>query len=431
MMNSNWPATRIPKMILLLASLSSSTGCFLLEARRNNETLAALSAVHGTVAGDWPKDRVAFAVMFVRGASGWEQYSNRILSRPGSFEFLATPGSGHLFVFVDLDGDLMWEPGEPSALVPSYDLVAGEKLELGALRLDPDGPAPLAPPSLASADVSDELVRVHHSDLATLDDERFGAQATKQGFWQPVDFAMKYGVGVSFLEPYDPSRTPVLFVHGAKGSPADFKAIIAGLDRSRYQAWVFSYPSGLRLELVATTLTRIVDGLQHELHFEQLSVVGHSMGGLVARSFVERVADRPDGYVRLLVTISSPFGGSTAAKSGVDSSPVVLPVWRDVSPGSPFLLALQKPLPACVRHHLLFGFKGGSTGDGPDDGTVSLSSMLAPRIQLSAEKVRGFFEDHESILASAEVVAEVNASLATAGEPPRVAGLSLNAVAAQ
>ena len=37
-------------------------------------------------------------------------------------------------------------------------------------------------------------------------------------------------------------------MHGSGGNPADFRFLIEGLDRSRYQPWVYFYPTGTRLE---------------------------------------------------------------------------------------------------------------------------------------------------------------------------------------
>jgi hypothetical protein len=48
------------------------------------------------------------------------------------------------------------------------------------------------------------------------------------------------------------------------------------------------------------------------------------------------------------------------------------------------------------------------------DGVVSVSSELPLTVQLRAQRVLGFNEDHMSILRSADVSAELNAALAEA-----------------
>jgi pimeloyl-ACP methyl ester carboxylesterase len=382
----------------------------LIATNRNNKTLGTLVTVKGTLAGSLPAGRPAFVVLFRSGAQGWQRQASRVLYAPGAFEFLTTPGPAQVFVFVDADGDSAFSAGEASAALDVPDQPGGATFEAGALTPSPGGPPPVQALDLKAAGVSEELVKVHRGDEARFDEERFTEAASKLGFWQPADFAVKYGVGVSFLEAYDADKTPVLFVHGAQGTPAHFAPIVQALDHSRFQAWVYSYPSGIRLELAATTLKRIVDDLQLKHGFKKLIVVAHSMGGLVARSFVEQAADR--GYVKLLVTISTPFGGHEAAQTGVDHAPVVVPCWFDMAANSPFLLSLRKPLPASVPHHLFFSYIGGSNSKGPTDGTVSMRSMLEPDIQQSAQRVVGFPETHDSILTSPELIAALNASLA-------------------
>ncbi|MGC4073824.1 MAG: hypothetical protein QM760_15195 [Nibricoccus sp.] len=58
----------------------------------------------------------------------------------------------------------------------------------------------------------------------------------------------RHGTGIYFLEPYDPDRTPVLLIHGASGSPGDWRSMAPLLDQSKHQLWLFGYPSGLRLD---------------------------------------------------------------------------------------------------------------------------------------------------------------------------------------
>jgi pimeloyl-ACP methyl ester carboxylesterase len=395
-------------MRALAAVLLWVPACVLLDANRSNKTFDKLVTVKGALKGTVAAGKPAFVVLFRSAPEGWQRQASRVLYGPGSFEFLTVPGRVQVFAFVDENLSSAFDPSEPSAALENAEAVTGQPLELGALTPIAAGPAPVLPIDLKAQGVSEELVKVHRGDEAKLDEERFSAEAGKLGFWSPVDFALKYGVGVSFMEPYDAKRIPVLFVHGAEGSPVNFEKLIGQLDRTKYQAWVYSYPSGARLDLLATTLKRIADDLQLKLGFQKLAVVAHSMGGLVARAFVALAAER--GYVKLLVTLSTPFNGHESAQKGVDRSPVVVPCWFDMAAGSPFLVALRKPL--AVPHHLFFSYIGGSTSDGPTDGTVSMRSMLQPEIEQASARVLGFAETHDSILTSAAVFEALNASLA-------------------
>ncbi|MES2924625.1 MAG: hypothetical protein V4819_23940 [Verrucomicrobiota bacterium] len=104
--------------------------------------------------------------------------------------------------------------------------------------------------------------------------------------------------GLYFLQPYDPKKIPLVFVHGLVSSPDAFKNIINDLApepwfRQNYQVWLFNYPTGnpwlysgmkFREQMrLACDLARSKGG---EQTLNQMVVVSHSMGGLVTRSSV-------------------------------------------------------------------------------------------------------------------------------------------------
>ncbi len=408
------------RFIAAAACLPLLTGCLLVDARRNTDQLAAFATVKGTVSGTAPGQPV-YVVLYRFTDVGWERFTHRTVYAPGRYEFSCTAGRYFVFAFEDRNADLTWQPDEPAGRFGSFDGVpieAGAQLDevdfaLGHLEETPGFPVTLA----SAGTVALELGKVHRGDYASLEEERFSTGAANLGLWQPVDFANKYGIGVSMLEPYSPEKIPVLFVHGAAGTPRDFAELIARLDHARYQAWVYSYPSGIHLPQASETLKFITDDLQQRYGFERLCVVAHSMGGLVARDYVLQVArGSAKPYVSVLVTLSTPWGGHAMAKAGVQRSPVVLPSWVDVAEDSGFLtVLLEKPLPAEVPHFLFFSFSG---GDG--DGTVSLKSQLHPKAQRAAARVKGFNFDHTAILKSAAVSQQVNQALAGAGALARV-----------
>jgi pimeloyl-ACP methyl ester carboxylesterase len=103
-----------------------------------------------------------------------------------------------------------------------------------------------------------------------------------------VDAYMK-STGLYMLQPYDPDRIPLIFVHGLISTPQMWRNVINEIEtdptlRGRYQYWVFGYPTGnppaysayrLRQEL-AKVHQRYPDARRYVM-------VGHSMGGLVSR----------------------------------------------------------------------------------------------------------------------------------------------------
>jgi triacylglycerol esterase/lipase EstA (alpha/beta hydrolase family) len=104
--------------------------------------------------------------------------------------------------------------------------------------------------------------------------------------------------GLYFLQPYDPAKIPVVLIHGLVSCPDAFKTLINDLApepwfRQNYQIWLYNYPTGnpwiyssmqfrkLMREACAYARTK---GDTRKLH--QMVIIGHSMGGLIARSSV-------------------------------------------------------------------------------------------------------------------------------------------------
>src|SRR5688572_15318478 len=94
--------------------------------------------------------------------------------------------------------------------------------------------------------------------------------------------------GIYALDPVDEKRIPVLFIHGINDSPARFSYLIEQLDRTRFQPWLYSYASHAHLDSVADNLHETVQQIRQSYRFHSIAVVGHSMGGLVARGFIQR-----------------------------------------------------------------------------------------------------------------------------------------------
>ncbi len=104
--------------------------------------------------------------------------------------------------------------------------------------------------------------------------------------------------GLYFLQPYDPDKIPLVFVHGLVSSPDAFKNMINELApnpwfRERYQIWLFNYPTGnpwiyssmnFRKSMNAASAFARSKGGSRNL--ERMVVVSHSMGGLLTRSSV-------------------------------------------------------------------------------------------------------------------------------------------------
>jgi pimeloyl-ACP methyl ester carboxylesterase len=227
------------------------------------------------------------------------------------------------------------------------------------------------------------------------------------------------GWGVYFLEEYDPEKIPVLFVHGALGTPRDFEYLIRHLDRQHFQPWLLYYPTALDLATTARAVNRVMLRLHALHHYSRIAVVAHSMGGLVARAAINHATEYLPGKrlvtLPLLVTISTPWNGQVMAELGAEHAPVPAPSWRSMTPGSPFLATLRETaLPPETRYHLFFSYQGDSKLiQETNDNIVAVSSELALDLQRSAVSVLGFDEDHVSILRSEQVSDALNQALAS------------------
>ncbi len=234
----------------------------------------------------------------------------------------------------------------------------------------------------------------------------------RKGLWQPLSFVKEKRGGVYLLEAYDPGKIPVLFIHGAGGTPQDWRYFITHLDRSRYQAWVYYYPTGLPIDLSAGWLNNFIADLHSRYGFARLAIAAHSMGGLVARRFLALNQGAGHDYASLLATFATPFGGVPAARLGLTLGAYAVPSWHDLAPGSDFLRSLQsQPLPASVRHHVFFGYRE----DGADfdsDGVISVASQREQHVAASAARLHGFRTDHSDILDSPSVFKSFAAALA-------------------
>jgi len=98
--------------------------------------------------------------------------------------------------------------------------------------------------------------------------------------------------GLYFLQPYDPHRIPVVFVHGLISTPFDWVKTINGLQadpeiRKRYQFWVFAYPTGNPVLYSALRLREELARVDKAYpNHKDYILVGHSMGGLLSQAQV-------------------------------------------------------------------------------------------------------------------------------------------------
>lgn len=113
----------------------------------------------------------------------------------------------------------------------------------------------------------------------------------------------------------DPDRPTVVLVHGCTSSGGRFRALAEVFELHGQQALCFNYDDRESLDDSAAGLRAALRGLGEHMRTGGLTVLGHSQGGLVARTALS--ASEQDGdppALRFdLVTVSSPFAGIRAA----------------------------------------------------------------------------------------------------------------------
>lgn len=374
--------------------------------------------LYGSVDADFSRSETV-TVLLVREKNGARTIESvEVLSDlEHDYAFVLEGGASYyIFGFQDGNGDRDWDPGEPvgwigepsAVMLPGNTQRAGQGLVLSASKVPPPG----FPLDLKGTDeVTMGSIPIRLGTVTSLNDPRFSREQADAGMWTPLKAVKAAGAGIYFLEPHDPGRIPVLFVHGIGGTPQDFGQLIASLDRTRYQAWVFHYPSGVRLWRVADALARMIEELHTELALDSVVIAAHSMGGLVSRGAILRMASASDvSYLKLFVTFSTPWSGHEAARFGTEMSPAVMPVWIDMVPESSYLRSIREPLPPDLQHELFFSFRGSLSPfmARSNDGSVTVASQLPEWAQARARRVWGFDDTHVGILNDPEVHARFN-----------------------
>lgn len=404
-----------PLLVSLLVSLLS--GCMLLRLKEDVSWLNSATKISGEITGAVNPEGV-IVVALVRAGEHQNYIPETYTVRYGNgpFELLNREGSFYLMAFEDQNEDLRFQTGEPVGWwgEPTA-LVMGEKASQADLdiQLLDAAQAKAELPLLYADDLPPVLIArdtINLGTLAKLSDSQFDTDAGVMGMWEPVKHVQAGHSGLYFLEPFDVNKTPVLFVHGIGGTGRDWRHLISRLDRTKIQPWILNYPSGAGLSMLSETINGLLNELQVTYDFDELAVVAHSMGGLVARDISNRnLAQGGRATVRQLITLSTPWGGHAAAQRAANA-PISVPAWQDIAPGSDYLKGLlTQQLPAPVPFDLLFGYQGNSLFlAGNSDGTIALNSLLTEQAQQQARQLIAFDEDHISILKSAEVAARVN-----------------------
>jgi pimeloyl-ACP methyl ester carboxylesterase len=142
--------------------------------------------------------------------------------------------------------------------------------------------------------------------------------------------------------------TPILLVHGLIDNRSIFTLLRRALQRRGFGRLItVNYsPFTQDVRSAAAHLARQVERICEETGYERVHVIGHSLGGVVARYYVQRMDG--DARVHTLVTLGSPHSGTRAA--------YLLPhsLVRQLRPGSELLTELAAPATGCRTRFVAF-----------------------------------------------------------------------------
>lgn len=141
--------------------------------------------------------------------------------------------------------------------------------------------------------------------------------------------------------------TPILLVHGIMDNRSVFTVFRRTLRRRGFGA-VHAVNYGLftgDLRAAAHQLRGHVERLRAETGADRIHIVGHSLGGVIARYYVQRMGGT--AVVDTLVTLGSPHSGTLTAYL------MPTPLARQLRPGSATLAQLERRAPGCSTRFLV------------------------------------------------------------------------------
>lgn len=167
----------------------------------------------------------------------------------------------------------------------------------------------------------------------------------------------------------DPTRPLTLFVHGCNFSSGGFRTLAQVFEAHGQQTLCFNYNDRDRLDISSAQLVTALEALETRIPSGEITIVGHSQGGLVGRHAVVSDRERPlraNKNLRIrLVTVSSPFAGIDSSRHcgivwlhvvtlGVTAlvcQGITGSKWHDIYPGSRFM---RRPgtLASAVTNHV-------------------------------------------------------------------------------
>lgn len=204
----------------------------------------------------------------------------------------------------------------------------------------------------------------------------------------------------------DVSGLPVIFVHGLSDRASIFTRLqdrLHGCGAGPFLTATYS-PFNPDIRTAAQALAEQVERAREEAGGRPVCLVGHSLGGLIARYYVQRLGG--DAHVSLVITLATPHSGTAMALLAPH------PVLRQLRPGSELLSELAEPCAGCRTRFVAFY-------SDLDEAVLPASRGRLDHPDLQVRNVLVHSVGHLMLPVHTTVVDEVRAMLAAAaGIPP-------------
>ncbi|MFC8346184.1 triacylglycerol lipase [Streptomyces sp. NPDC057280] len=174
------------------------------------------------------------------------------------------------------------------------------------------------------------------------------------------------------------AKPPVVLLHGFIDNRSVFVLLRRSLlQHGHRQLESLNYsPLTCDIRTAAELLGRHIEEICERTGSRQVDVVGHSLGGLIARYYVQRLGG--DLRVRTLVTLGTPHSG-TRVVPVADAHPIV----RQMRPGSDVLTELARPAPGCRTQFVSFWSDLDHLMDPLETARIDHPDLMAHNVQVS------------------------------------------------
>ncbi|MEW2523454.1 alpha/beta fold hydrolase [Streptomyces sp. NPDC047071] len=176
----------------------------------------------------------------------------------------------------------------------------------------------------------------------------------------------------------DRDKPPVLLLHGFIDNRSVFVLLrrsLAQHGRQHLESLNYS-PLTCDIRQAAELLGRHVEEICERTGHERVDIVGHSLGGLIARYYTQRLGG--DARVRTLVTLGTPHTGTRVVPLA-DAHPIV----RQMRPGSDVIEELREPAPGCRTQFVSFWSELDQVMDPVETACVDHPDLSAQNVRVS------------------------------------------------